>query len=61
MISRRAFITTLVGSLAAALVVEAPQASKVWRVGVLTTDPTAPWDVFCKELDPRGYRKGRNV
>jgi len=63
--TRRAFLGTLAGGLLAAPFVEAQQAGKVYRIGVL--EPTsmalnaANLDAFRKGLRELGYVEGRNM
>ncbi len=65
MTTRRAFLGTLAGGLLAAPFVEAQQAGKVYRIGVL--EPTsmalnaANLDAFRKGLRELGYVEGRNM
>jgi putative ABC transport system substrate-binding protein len=69
MIQRRAFVNALaLGILAAPLTVEAQQAGKVWRIGMLwfTSSLEAPaarmrFDAFQQGLREQGYIEGRNV
>ncbi len=63
MITRRAFIGTLAGSLLAApLAAEAEQAGKVYRIGYLGNQPSGPiMDAFLRGLRERGYVEGRNI
>jgi hypothetical protein len=61
---RRAFITVVGGRiLAAPLAVEAQQAGKIWRIGVLTgLSPDAPrWTPFREGLREFGYVEGKNI
>jgi len=54
-------------SIYPAFAADAPQAGKVWRIGVLgNSPPTTPeveslWDAFRQELQERGYVEGRNL
>jgi putative ABC transport system substrate-binding protein len=60
--NRRAFIVTLAGSLLATpLAAEGQQAGKVWRIGVLGNENSAPWEGFRQGLRDLGYVDGRNV
>ncbi len=67
MTSRRAFICTLAGGLlAAARAVEAQQAGKVFRIGLLESSvPDAArqgwWNVFRQRMRELGYVEGQNV
>jgi putative ABC transport system substrate-binding protein len=59
---RRAFIGTLTaGLLAAPLAAEAQPARKVWRVGILGNENSAPWEAFRRGLRDLGYVGGRNL
>jgi putative ABC transport system substrate-binding protein len=61
---RRAFVGALTGGLLAApLVAQAQQASKVPRVGVLTTTPTTAilQEAFRQGLRDHGYIEGQNI
>jgi putative tryptophan/tyrosine transport system substrate-binding protein len=59
---RRAFIGTLTaGLLAAPLAAEAQPAGKVWRVGILGNENSAPWEAFRRGLRDLGYVGGRNL
>ncbi|HEX4996432.1 MAG TPA: ABC transporter substrate-binding protein [Methylomirabilota bacterium] len=60
--NRRAFLSTLSGGLLAApLAVEAQQAGKVPRIGVLSSAPGATWDGFRQGLRELGYSEGRTI
>ena len=64
--NRRAFVGTLAGSLLAApLAVEAQQAGKMWRIGLLdfASDPTSSsrWKALRDRLHELGYVEGHNV
>jgi putative ABC transport system substrate-binding protein len=60
--NRRAFIGTLAGGLLAApRAVEAQAAGKVWRVGILGNENSAPWEAFRRGLRDLGYVGGRNL
>ena len=65
MIDRRAFIGSLAGGLLAApLVVEAQQAAKIARIGLLGNDPVGGahlLEAFRQGLRDLGYVEGRNV
>ncbi len=69
MITRRAFIGTLAGGIAAApLAAQAQQAPKIPKIGVLVTAtgpyigaPTAVYEAFRRGLRDLGYIEGRNV
>jgi putative ABC transport system substrate-binding protein len=62
MISRRVFISSVTGGLLAGpLAVEAQQASKVYRIGVLGNENNPPWDGFRRGLRDLGYVDGRNL
>ena len=59
---RRAFLANLTGSLLAApLAAEAEQARKMWRVGILGNENSAPWEAFRRGLRDLGYVGGRNL
>ena len=59
---RRAFISrTVLGLLGAPLVAEAQRAGKVWRIGVLGNENSAPWEGLRQGLRDLGYVDGRNV
>jgi ABC-type uncharacterized transport system substrate-binding protein len=66
-ISRRAFICTLVGGvLAAPLTVEAQQAGKVYRIGLLDYSAPEPgrqawWNAFRQRMRELGYVEGKNI
>jgi len=61
-VDRRAFIGTLAsGLLAAPLVAEGQPAGKVWRVGILGNENSAPWEAFRRGLRDLGYVGGRNL
>jgi putative ABC transport system substrate-binding protein len=67
-IDRRAFLTAMGASVAAApLVGEAQQSGKVWRVGVMTLgqrpEPMSShhYNAFLHELRDLGYREGYNL
>jgi putative ABC transport system substrate-binding protein len=47
--------------LAAPLAAEAQTTGKVYRVGVLGTEPSTPWDVFRHRLRELGYVEGQNI
>lgn len=47
--------------LAAPLTVEAQQAGKVWRIGILGNENTRPWESFREALRELGYVEGRNL
>jgi len=60
--NRRAFLSILSGGLLAApLAVEAQQAGKVPRIGVLSSAPGATWDGFRQGLRELGYSEGRTI
>jgi len=68
MVTRRAFLGSLTGALLAApLAVEAQQAGKVYRIGLLgITQPTSsnlqrPLEAFLKALRDHGFIEGQNV
>ena len=65
MMDRRAFIGTLAGGLLAApLAVEAQQAAKIARIGLLGNDPVGGahlLEAFRQGLRDLGYVEGRNV
>jgi putative ABC transport system substrate-binding protein len=56
-------VTLLVSLLAVPLAAAAQPLGKVYRIGVLSTDPpTRPlWEVLLDGLQERGYREGRNL
>jgi putative ABC transport system substrate-binding protein len=59
---RRSFLGTLAGALLAApLTAEAQPAGKVWRVGILGNENSAPWEAFRRGLRDLGYVGGRNL
>ena len=60
---RRAFIVGAVAALAAPLVGEAQQATKVYRLGYLSSNPPATFriDVFRQALHDFGWVEGRNL
>jgi len=59
---RRAFISGVTGGLLAApLAAGAQQAGKVWRVGILGNENSAPWEAFRRGLRDLGYVGGRNL
>ena len=64
---RRTFVAALAGGvLAAPLAVEAQQAGKVYRIGILgqtASDPSEAhlWQVFREELGKRGWIEGGNL
>jgi hypothetical protein len=65
---RRAFISGMtLGLLAAPLAAEAQQASKVYRIGILSnvppTDPEGArvWGAFIEGLRDLGYAEGQNI
>ena len=66
--NRRTFLTTVgVCIVAAPIMGEGQQVGKVWRVGVLTTDPRPapdsmhPYNAFTKEQRELGYGEGQNL
>jgi putative ABC transport system substrate-binding protein len=64
--NRRAFLTTMSGSLLASpLAAEAQQAGKVFTVGLVSvgTDPaqSGPWRPFLEAMRELGYVEGRNL
>ena len=66
MMDRRIFLTTVAGGLLAApLAVEAQQAGKLPRLGILPPGPLAGrrhlWDAFRQGLRELGYVEGQNV
>ena len=67
MVTRRAFLGTLAGSLLAApLAAEAQQVGKVYRIGYLATTPPTPltlplWEAFQEGLREGGYVEGQNL
>jgi hypothetical protein len=68
MMNRRAFLTTVgAGIVAAPVMGEGQQVGKVWRVGVLTTEPrpardsTHGYNALPNELRELGYREGENL
>src|SRR5205814_5722131 len=63
MITRRTFLASTVGVLAAPLAAEAQEAGKVARIGVLNSgSPPAPFvESFKQGLRELGYVDGRNV
>jgi putative ABC transport system substrate-binding protein len=65
-VNRRAFVTGLGAVLAARLAVQAQQAGKVYRVGVLTNKASDPaetrlWQAFRSGLRERGWIEGQNI
>jgi putative tryptophan/tyrosine transport system substrate-binding protein len=65
-VNRRAFVTGLRAVLAAPLAVQAQQAGKVYRVGVLTNKASDPaetrlWQAFRSGLRERGWIEGQNI
>jgi putative ABC transport system substrate-binding protein len=61
-VTRRAFLGTLAGGLLAApLTVEAQQAGRIYRIGVLGNENNPPWDGFRQGLRDLGYVDGRNL
>src|SRR5215813_6109492 len=62
MISRRAFIATVTGILAAPLAAEAQGAGKTARIGMLASVPIDPFvEAFKEGLHEHGYVEGRNI
>src|SRR5262245_4418671 len=68
MMDRRAFITMVGGSvLTGPVAVEAQQAGKVWRIGVLSGSPPTtpeaarPWEALFAGLRDLGYIEGQNL
>jgi putative ABC transport system substrate-binding protein len=47
--------------LASPLAVEAQQTGKVWRIGILGSENTRPWESFRQALRELGYVEGRNL
>jgi putative tryptophan/tyrosine transport system substrate-binding protein len=65
-VNRRAFVTGLRAVLAAPLAVQAQQAGKVYRVGVLTNKASDPaetrlWQAFRSGLRERGWIEGQSI
>ena len=58
---RRFLLTSLAGALAAPLAAEGQPAGKVWRVGILGNENSAPWEAFRRGLRDLGYVGGRNL
>jgi ABC-type uncharacterized transport system substrate-binding protein len=59
---RRAFLTGVTGGLLVGPVVaEGQPAGKVWRVGILGNENSAPWEAFRRGLRDLGYVGGRNL
>ena len=59
---RRAFISGItLGLLAVPLAAGAQPAGKVWRVGILGNENSAPWEAFRRGLRDLGYVGGRNL
>jgi putative tryptophan/tyrosine transport system substrate-binding protein len=62
---RRFLLTSLAGSLAVPLSIEAEQAGKVWRIGVLTVAPLESAMPLLRHFDEGlrelGYVEGRNI
>ena len=64
---RRTFVCALTGGLLAApLAVEAQQAGKVWRIGLLDYSAPDParqewWNAFRQQMRQFGYVEGQNV
>ena len=54
-------VTFALGILLAPLAAEAQQAGKVYRIGVLGTVDSPPWQTFRQALGELGYVEGRNV
>jgi putative tryptophan/tyrosine transport system substrate-binding protein len=68
MMERRTFLAMVPGSLLAApFAVEAQQAGKVWRIGVLAGSPPTtpeaarPWEALMLRLRELGYVEGQNL
>ena len=62
MITRRAFVGSLTGSLLAApLAAEAQQAAKIARIGLLLASFPNPPEAFVQGLHDLGYIKGQNL
>jgi putative ABC transport system substrate-binding protein len=62
LVDRRAFLGTLTGGLLSApLAAEAQSAGKMWRVGILGNENSAPWEAFRRGLRDLGYVGGRNL
>ena len=64
--NRRTFLGALTGLLGAPLAVEAQQAGKVYRVGILTNKASDPaearlWQAFRSGLRERGWIEGQNI
>src|SRR6185436_14865314 len=47
--------------LASPLAVKAQQTGKVWRIGILGSENTRPWESFRQALRELGYVEGRNL
>ena len=59
---RRAFLRLLgIGAVAAPLAAHAQQAGKIFKIGVLGTIDSPPWQAFREGLRQLGYEDGRNV
>ena len=58
---RRFLLTSLAGALVAPLAAGAQPAGKVWRVGILGNENSAPWEAFRRGLRDLGYVGGRNL
>jgi putative ABC transport system substrate-binding protein len=58
---RRFLVTLLAGALAAPLAVEAQQAGRVYRIGVLANEPSPMWEAFRQRLKELGYVEGQNI
>jgi putative ABC transport system substrate-binding protein len=59
---RRAFLGMIAGGLLVApLAAEGQPAGKVWRVGILGNENSAPWEAFRRGLRDLGYVGGRNL
>jgi putative ABC transport system substrate-binding protein len=58
---RRFLLTSLAGGFAAPLAAGAQPTGKVWRVGILGNENSAPWEAFRRGLRDLGYVGGRNL
>jgi ABC-type uncharacterized transport system substrate-binding protein len=58
---RRFLLTSLAGALVAPLAAGAQPTGKVWRVGILGNENSAPWEAFRRGLRDLGYVGGRNL
>jgi len=59
--NRRAFVTGLGAVLATPRAIEAQQAGKIARIGVLANSPSPSWEAFRRRLHDLGYVEGQNL